>query len=366
AVEIQVLWREALLAGARLAEIAGFSEQTERWREIAAKVGDAFAHRFWDDGRNALYDRVEPDGTPDGRDRPNQVFALSLPGCSPGRLSKQEKRSGSQGSDELTDPSGPADSAEPETQPAGVPELLSPEQRDGVLERVLQTCVLSHGVASLSPSDPGFHPVHLDLDRYHFDEAYHNGDVWVWLTVPVVTALFRAGRVGEAWKQTAVLRDLLFNEGAAGTLPELRNGQQPASGENVAGTVSQAWSLAEFLRNFYQDYLGVRPDVPAGRLDLAPALPLELPWVSCPVTVAAGTVSLFFRTNAAGTSGVYRIAADEDMPELTIRFTAMVPPGANEQSAAGGAEAVLAPGGALEFRVEPDGDGWRTSVSTCE
>ncbi len=358
AVEIQVLWREALLAGARLAEIAaagsrsktsgsrvgdepaGSDDRAERWRGIAGKVTRSLASTFWDHDREALYDRIMADGTPDGRDRPNQVFALSLPGYEPA----------SQGDGALADPIGG--------------ELLTAQQREAVLERLLATCVLPHGVASLSPDDPEFHPVHLDLDRYHFDEAYHNGDVWVWLTGPIVTALIRAGRISEAWEQTRVLRDLIFNEGAAGTLPELRNGRAPQKGENVAGAVSQAWSLAEFVRNFHQDYLGLRPDLPAGRLELAPALPPDLSWVSCPVTLGGGTASLFFRTNADGPGGVYRIAAADDLPELTVRFTAMVPPGTANQRPAGAVETVLAPGTALEFTVEPDGDGWRTTVST--
>ncbi len=361
AVEIQVLWREALLAGARLAEIAAGAsaagdgtgdgagdgsggasdDRADRWREIAGRVTASFVAAFWNGGKNALYDRLLSDGTPDGRDRPNQAFALSLPGGG----------------------------------------LLTDEQRDAVLDRLLSTCVLPHGVASLSPDDPEFHPVHLDLDRYHFDEAYHNGDVWVWLTGPVVTALVRGGRIAEAWKQTRVLRDLLFNEGAAGTLSELRNGRAPERGENVAGTVSQAWSLAEFLRNFYQDYLGLRPDMADGCLDVTPALPPDLPWVSCPVQLGPGTASVFFRTGEAvatkgsdaaadggspnpdGPSGVYRIAAGDDLPELTVRFTAMVPPGAAEQRRGDTVEAALAPGSALEFIVEPDGDGWRTTVS---
>lgn len=361
AVEIQVLWHEALLAGARLAEIAaasrekgardregaevGGDDRAERWREIAERVAASFAPSFWNAGKRSLYDRLAADGAPDDRDRPNQAFALSLPDAGrPG--------------------AGPRD---------GSGHLLTPEQREGVLERLMATCVLPHGVASLSPDDPGFLPVHLDLDRYHFDAAYHNGDVWVWLTGPVVTALVRAGRVADAWSQTVVLRDMFFREGAAGTLPELRNGKAPKRGENVAGTVSQAWSLAEFLRNFYEDYLGVRPDLPAGRLELSPALPPGLLWVSCPVRLGRGTLSLFLMTgeaardagdasNVSGASGVYRVAADADTPSLTVRFVPMVPPGADTQSPGAPVEAALEPGRALEFLVELDGSDWKTTV----
>jgi len=376
AVEVQVLWREALLAGARLAEIAAAAavssggeggevvngvtdDRAERWRGLADRIAESFRSAFWNSEKDALYDRLLPDGTGDRRDRPNQAFALSLP-------------------DDVV-PS--ADALPDDSEPPARSELLTCGQRDAVLDRLMATCVLPHGVASLSPDDPGFHPVHLDLDRYHFDEAYHNGDVWVWLTGPVVTALVRGGRVAEAWKQTRVLRDIFFNEGAAGTLPELRNGRAPERGENVAGTVSQAWSLAEFLRNFYQDYLGLRPDMTSGRLDLTPALPPGLSWVSCPVRLGSGTASVFFRTgdaaapsdaipgehgkpNAGGPRGVYRIAAGEGLPELTVRFTPMVPPGADVQRRGETVEAALVPGSALEFVVEPDGDDWRTTVSS--
>ncbi|MBR9975195.1 MAG: hypothetical protein KFF77_06410, partial [Bacteroidetes bacterium] len=45
-----------------------------------------------------------------------------------------------------------------------------------------------------------------------------------------------------------------------------------------SGTFSQAWSAAEYLRNWYQDYLGARPDHDDSGpvLHLAPALPVAL------------------------------------------------------------------------------------------
>jgi hypothetical protein len=217
-------------------------------------------------------------------------------------------------------------------------------------------------VTSLAPSDPGFHPRHLDLEHYHFDEAYHNGDVWVWLTGPVVSAFVKEGLVGRAWEQTAVLRDLLFDEGAAGTLPELRNGVAPAGGENVAGAVSQAWSLAEFLRNFYQDYLGVTPDLIEGTLGLSPSLPSEISWVRAPVHLGPGSLDLFYEVTDEGRRGVFRVSADESLPELRVRFDARVPLGAAVRNGVVGVEAVLEPGAALEFVVScRDGD-WGVDV----
>jgi len=228
-----------------------------------------------------------------------------------------------------------------------------------MVEFVARTCVLPHGVASLDPSDPDFHPRHLDMDRYHFDQAYHNGDVWVWLTGPVVSALVKHGMLEAAWKQTVVLSDLVFTEGAAGTLPELRNGVPDERGENVEGAVSQAWSLAEFLRHFYQDYLGVRPDVLSGVLELSPALPPGFTWVHAPVRLGGGTVVLFYEVAEDGSRAEYRVSSDASLPSLVVRFAARVPPGGELAPEIVRTEAVLEPGGALSFVVERDGTAWR-------
>ncbi len=346
AVDIQALWFAALESGARIAEITGDQNLAVRWREIAEKVKASFGQLFWDDETDALYDHINADGTPDRRPRPNQVFALTVP------WAERDPRGSTAAAERCGDESAAHDGTS----------LLSRDRQRSVLDALRRTCVLPHGVVSLAPTDPDFHPRHVDLDRYHFDEAYHNGDVWVWLTGPVVSALVAQGRISEAWAQTRVLRDMIFDEGAAGTLSELRNGVHPESGENVAGAVSQAWSLAEFLRNFYQDYLGIHPDLLAGTITIRPALPSGLPWVSAPVQVGKGTMQVFFKVNENGSRGVYRVAADAGLPRLTVRFVAMVPPGADVQHEAKPVNAVLMPGSTVEFVVERVGENWRTIV----
>jgi len=323
AVEVEALWYAALTSGARLASALDLDEKASRWREIAASAREAFGARFWNAERACLYDHIDPDGAPDTKRRPNQAFALTVPWD----------------------------------------ELVPPERREGVLSELLGTCVLPHGVASLDPDDPDFHPRHLDLDRYHFDEAYHNGDVWVWLTGPVVTALVGHGFVGRAWEQTRVLRDMIFDEGAAGTLPELRNGAAPECGDNVAGAVSQAWSLAEFLRNLYQDYLGIRPDLLEGKLTLAPALPPGMRWIAAPVRLGNGTMTLFYETDPDGGVGVCDVRADEALPELRVEFAARVPLGEDVQDGTARVAATLSPGAALRFTVSRRGDGWAVEVT---
>ncbi|MBD3368282.1 MAG: hypothetical protein GF405_08975 [Candidatus Eisenbacteria bacterium] len=231
---------------------------------------------------------------------------------------------------------------------------------------VREHCVLRHGVTSLDPEDPDFHPRHLDLAHYHFDEAYHNGDVWVWLSGPVVTALVRSGLVEAAWEQSSMLSALFYDEGAAGTLPELRNGVPPENEENVAGAVSQAWSLAEFLRNFYQDYLGVRPDLLEGVLDVRPALPGALTWVRTPVHLGKGTVETFYQVERDRGRATYSLDASEDVPPLDVRFELPVPPWDAERRAVVTAEARLRPGASVSFICEERDGEWSVNVNDEE
>ncbi len=323
AVEIQVLWITGLESGVALAEVAGESSRVARWKEAASRARESFGRMFWDAERSALYDHIDPDNEPDRRVRPNQIFALTVP---------------------WTD-------------------IISREREAGVLDQVRERCVLPHGVTSLDPDDPDFHPKHLDLERYHFDEAYHNGDVWVWLTGPVVSALVKHGQIESAWEQTKVLRDLFFYEGAAGTLPELRNGVPQENEENVAGAVSQAWSNSEFLRNFYQDYLGLRPDLLEGTLDFRPALPRDLSWVTAPVRLGEGTLVVFCEIDTSASRASFRVTASASLPSLVVRFGAPVPLGADVRTEVVEAEALLEPCHSLEFTVEEADGSWSVTVA---
>ena len=109
------------------------------------------------------------------------------------------------------------------------------------------------GVLSLNAADPFFHPKHLDLANYYYDEAYHNGDLWLWLSGSYVSAL---NDPREGFGQTRMLLDEILDEGAVGTLQEIRDGAQAESNDEFGGATSQAWSLAELLRNVVQDYAG--------------------------------------------------------------------------------------------------------------
>jgi hypothetical protein len=163
-----------------------------------------------------------------------------------------------------------------------------------------------------------------------------------------------------------VLKDMIFDEGAAGTLPELRNGVPPEHQENVAGAVSQAWSLAEFLRNFYQDYLGVRPDLLNGTVTIRPVLPATCRWMSAPVRLGDGALFVLHHFDESGKRACTRLVLSETAPPLTVRYTALVPPGAYAQQEVETIEFQLRPMESAELVVEKTRSGWTARVASPE
>jgi glycogen debranching enzyme len=140
------------------------------------------------------------------------------------------------------------------------PTLFTDAERRAVTSFCSEHLVQSWGVQSLADFDSDFHPRHLDLERYYYDEAYHNGDVWLWLSGSYVSAL-PDPPVG--FQQTRMLLDEILDEGAVGTLQEIRDGAAAASNDEFGGATSQAWSLSELLRTVVDDYLGLRVDLTA-------------------------------------------------------------------------------------------------------
>ncbi len=154
--DIQALWHAQLLAGAWFAGLMGDAASQARWRQAAATLASHFQAAFTSVGHDYLADRLKPDGTPDFRLRPNQLYAL---------------------------------------------ELLDDPARIARATRVAwENLVFPWGVASLAPSDPFFHPYHLAPDRYHKDQAYHNGTVWLWNNGIAMQRMIELGQVEPAWR----------------------------------------------------------------------------------------------------------------------------------------------------------------------
>ena len=229
--DVQALWLGQLQAGVELAGLLGDQPSAARWAQTASKLRDNFGRDFFSADQTALADRLRADGTPDFTFRPNQLFALDL--------------------------------------------VPSPELRAGLTRRVWETLVFPWGVASLSPDDPNFHPWLENGTYLHKDEAYHNGTVWLWNNGIAIDRMVEAGQPGPAYALFhQMAHQSMASAGAVGALSEL-NDALPRPGQAAgapAGAFDQAWSGAEFLRVWHQDFLGVRPDALARTVALVPHL----------------------------------------------------------------------------------------------
>ncbi len=241
AVEIQVLWLEQLRICADWAEKLGYPDWARQWRLIARRARFAFRSFFWDRLHHRLIDHLNPDNSPDSQVRPNSVFALTVP----------------------------ADS------------LLSPVQRRAVLAELVTRLTYPWGVSTLAQDDPQFHPYHHYPPYYPPDAAYHNGLVWTWLNGPLISALMPENP-SLAWQLLREECRQILGEDAVGSQSELIEAwpRPGASRPRVSGAVSQAWNLAEFIRNVHQDVLGIHPRADEDRIVFTP----HLEGVSSPVS----------------------------------------------------------------------------------
>lgn len=231
AVEVQVLHHASLDAALRMAAAvpnAVPEARLKRWSDAKRKLERNFFPEFLEPAQNCFYDHLNSDGSPDTLFRPNQLYAATVP---------------------LTP-------------------LIPPPVQTRMVERVSNELIERYGVLSLSPKSPLFHPFHQD-EHYPKDAAYHNGTVWVFLSGPAKTALTKEGRADLALQLAEYEANLALTRGCVGSLPELLDAM-PRRGEKepaLSGTVSQAWSLAEFLRTTYQDILGIRPVRVKGKIE---------------------------------------------------------------------------------------------------
>ena len=279
AVEPQALWHRGLLTAARLKERFGDEAPETDFKQLAATLAENFHKRFWVDGQ--LVDHLNVDGSPDTQIRPNGLLAVMAS-----------------------------------------PTLFTTEQRAAITELAGRELVMPWGVLSLNQADPFFHPKHLDLANYYYDEAYHNGDLWLWLSGSYVSAL---NQPRDGFGQTRMLLDEILDEGAVGTLQEIRDGARAENNDEFGGATSQAWSLAELLRNMVQDYAGLKVDLTADPpiITLRPSLPRS--WPDLKVRTRIGKHDCLVQCTGPGPENV--IVRFPKRPSLKWRFVLEQPDG---------------------------------------
>ncbi len=311
--DVQALWYEQLRAGAAMSPA---KDKRLTWTRLADSVRRNF-EKFVDSGKRLLYDHLRADGTPGRELRPNQLFDV--------------------GSLVLSDD----------------PIALH------VFNAVTESLVYPYGIASLSQDDDNFHPFH-HFPNYVQDAAYHNGIVWTWLSGKWIDIACGYGLPDLAFRVTENMAGQILDRGAVGTLSELIDAA-PRPRENeprLSGAFSQAWSLAEFVRTFYQSYLGVtvageRPD--SCRLVLYPNFPSEVSYARAILHVKDHSILAEFRAQKGDVT--INLSSSEAGSDLDVEFD--LNRGFHKYVAARG---ILHPQGTISFskkggRISLTGDG---------
>ena len=201
-VEINAYWYNALKIMEHLAPLVGV--EGEEYGFLAEKVKKSFLEKFYIPEKGCLKDVISGTAS-DEQVRCNQIWALSM---------------------SFT--------------------MLPKDWEEKVLETVTKHLLTPCGLRTLSPEDPQYHGFYggSQLKR---DMAYHQGTTWVF----PMGAYYRAylkhyGKesIPQVKKQLAHIRKML-EEGCAGQLPEIYDGDHPQKGK---GCYAQAWSVGEILR----------------------------------------------------------------------------------------------------------------------
>ncbi|AKB46329.1 Putative glycogen debranching enzyme, archaeal type, TIGR01561 [Methanosarcina sp. Kolksee] len=220
ACEINALWYNALKTASYLGTLLG--EEVSPYETLANGVVSSFENTFWNPETNCLFDLVYKDETgnevKDPAIRPNQIFAVSLPYT-----------------------------------------MLPPDKEKAVVDRVEKDLLTPFGLRTLSKDHP------LYKGQYHGDAltrdtAYHNGTAWPWLLGAYVKAYRKVNNYSEdsVENMRTLLKgfDIQLETAGIGSISEVFDGDYPHS---PGGCIAQAWSVAEILRAYVEDVLGIKP-----------------------------------------------------------------------------------------------------------
>ncbi len=199
-VEVNALWYNALVA------VAGFARRLGRpaaeWSAMAERAAAGFT-RFWNGAAGYCYDVIDgPDGC-EAALRPNQILAVSLP-ASP----------------------------------------LSLERQRLVVDACSGHLLISYGLRSLAPGEPGYQARYGGGPRER-DGAYHQGTAWAWLLGPFALAHHRVHGDREAARALLEPMAQHLADHGLGSIAEVFEAEPPFRPD---GCVAQAWSVAETLR----------------------------------------------------------------------------------------------------------------------
>lgn len=282
AVEIQALWITSLEVGIFMAKHLKDEKSAAVWEKLYERAKESFVKVFWDEQNKRIADRVRKDGFRDFKVRPNMLMAITVP------LDKS---------------------------------ILGEEREAYILKNAVSELLYPYGIASLSQNDEFFHPWHEKWELYHKDSAYHNGTVWIWNTGFTILSLLKFGYKDLAYSLFTNTLNQVINEGHIGTLSELIDAiPQPNGKIKLSGTYSQAWSVAEVARVWYQGFIGFNPRLSQNKIILSPNLPNDIKHLNTSLKFGNNEY-LDLTIKASETSEEYLISLRNSERNLNLVFT---------------------------------------------
>ncbi len=214
AIDVQVLWLQALRSGEALATAPAAAEMRERWAGRADRLSGAVTERYPWPAEGYLFDSLNADG-PVRRIRPNALRAVSA-GIVAGELARTVVRRAER--DDLATP---------------------------------------WGLRTLASTDPGYSPT-----------AYHDGQVWTIATAWAADAAFAVGDGEQGLAHLHTIAERYAAEG--GGAHECYRGDRP---EPFDSCFLLGFSVAPFLTVLFERLWGIEVDARVPRLTVRPSFP---------------------------------------------------------------------------------------------
>jgi len=136
--------------------------------------------------------------------------------------------------------------------------MLTRSQMASILSACEKTLLTDVGLRTLEPSDARYRGRYAG-DFQERESAYHNGTVWPWLLGPYVKTYVRVHGEGSRKKMRKLLEGFFsktLQEAGVGCISEVFDGDAP---HTPRGCIAQAWSIAEPVRAYFEDALGIKP-----------------------------------------------------------------------------------------------------------
>jgi hypothetical protein len=259
AADQQGLWFFQQTIGSIFAMYLGDTSRAAHWALMADLTSSAFNRMFIDTARSMLYDRIAPNGRGSLGSGPGTLLCLDM--------------------------------------------IESEAVRQNTVKSVMKTGLRTLGIAM--PGEAG--------------DAASNTAIQNWMAGQMVYALTRYDCQHVSYPVTRRLTNRILTSDMIGVLPEMYE----SNGEGRAlGAQASLAAMAEFVRSFHQDYLGVHVNMTTRSLALEPKLPDEIGSVK--FTIFAGEHPVSARYERMGEGDHVVLRGEELADSLRVTFLWMM------------------------------------------